>query len=75
MATFAAIKLLGKSIASDIRDAKDTVAAGIKRAQVERRVMADFKAALRAHPVELTKALTAISEPAPKAKRARKVAQ
>lgn len=75
MATLAAIKNLGKSIASDLRDAKNAVADSIDRARTERAVMRDFKVLLREHPAAVTKAFASMSEPAkparkPRAKRA-----
>lgn len=75
MATLSAIKNLGKSIASDLRDAKNAVADSIDRARTERAVLKDFKALLREHPAAVTKAFASMSEPAkparkPRAKRA-----
>ena len=75
MATLNAIKNLGKSIAADIRDAKDSVAASIDRARTERAVMRDFKVLLREHPASVAKAFQTISEPKPARKpRAKKPA-
>ena len=51
MATLSAIKNLGKSIASDLRDAKDSVAASIDRARTERAALRDFRDLLRADPL------------------------
>ena len=62
MATLNAIKNLGKSIAADIRDAKDSVAASIDRARTERAVMRDFKVLLREHPASVAKAFQTITE-------------
>lgn len=62
MATLNAIKQLGKSIAKDLRDAKDSVAASIDRARTERAVMRDFKVLLREHPVQVAKAFKTITE-------------
>ena len=62
MATLSAIKNLGKSIASDLRDAKNAVADSIDRARTERAVMRDFKVLLREHPAAVTKAFKTITE-------------
>lgn len=62
MATLNAIKNLGKSIASDLRDAKNAVADSIDRARTERAVMRDFKVLLREHPASVAKAFQTLSE-------------
>ena len=62
MATLNAIKNLGKSIASDLRDAKNAVADSIDRARTERAVMRDFKVLLREHPASVAKAFQTITE-------------
>lgn len=75
MATLSAIKNLGRSIAADIRDAKNSVAASIDRARTERAVMRDFKVLLREHPASVAKAFHTISESKPARKpRAKKPA-
>ena len=71
MATLNAIKNLGKSIAADIRDAKDSVAASIDRARTERAVMRDFKVLLREHPASVAKAFASMSEPTKPARKPR----
>lgn len=63
MATLNAFKQLGKSIVADVLDTKASIAAAIQRAKRERQVISDFKAALREHPVELTKALLEATKP------------
>jgi hypothetical protein len=73
MATLNAFKQLGKSIVSDITDAKNAVKQRLEFAAAERKIMDDFKSALREHPVELHAAIEAVT--APKPKRQRKVAQ
>lgn len=62
MATLNAIKNLGKSIASDLRDAKNAVADSIDRARTERAVMRDFKVLLREHPASVAKAFQTLTE-------------
>lgn len=72
MATFNAIKNLGKSIVTDIADAKNAVVSRVQLASAERRIVNDFKATLREHPLELLKAMEALRQPAeakPKAPR------
>jgi hypothetical protein len=71
MATLNAFKQLGKSIVSDITDAKNAVKQRLDAAAAERKIIADFKAALRAHPIELTTAITEAAKP----KRQRKAVQ
>ena len=63
MATLNAFKQLGKSIAADVLDTKANIAAAFQRAKRERKVISDFKAALREHPVELAKALHEATKP------------
>lgn len=66
MATLNALKQLGKSIAADIRDAKDAVADSIDRARTERAVLRDFRVLLREQPMAVHKAFQTINEPAAK---------
>lgn len=61
MATFAAIRSLASAIKTDVLDGVSAVQTKVAAAQAERRIVGEFKAALREHPVELTTALSKLA--------------